>query len=101
MLTIITTYSFLSTDIPFWFWHINLKGFDRSYHIGGFKSGLQSPAIPDEAVIKRTSQLSVSETINLHLFQTCEWENLILLVSQSFNLAVAEPLTNSLTYISM
>ena len=30
----------------------------------GFKSGLQSPAIPDEAAIKRATPLNVSETIN-------------------------------------
>ena len=34
----------------------------QSQH-GGFKSGLRSPAIPDEAVIKRATQLSISETI--------------------------------------
>ena len=66
--------------------------------IGGFKSGLRSPDIPDEAVIKRGTQLRVSETIKLHSFRTCEWEYLSLLVSPSFNLTVAEPLTNSLTY---
>ena len=64
----------------------------------GFKSGLRSPDILDEAVIKQATQLSVSETIKLHSFRTCEWEYLSLLVSPSFNLTVAEPLTNSLTY---
>ena len=64
----------------------------------GFKSGLRSPAIPDEAVIKQATQLSVSETIKLLSFRTCEWEDLSLLVSPSFNLAVAEPLTDSLVF---
>ena len=36
----------------------------------GFKSGLPSPDIPDEALIKRATQLSVSEIMKLHLIQT-------------------------------
>ena len=80
------------------------KGFLRKTNLNifedarGFKSGLRSPAIPNEAVLKWATQLSISETIKLHSFRSCEWENLSLLVSPSFNLAVAEPLTNSLTY---